>query len=185
MRVLLAVMLAASPAWAEGICENTPRQYGSPVLVRGETFAVPGTQAWCVDGARGTRPFVELRDASGEVEVVNLTAAALRKQGFVPLQRGKCTVRRRWGADELAAGWPARMLAIEIGGVVHEVGLVPKQRLRAVAIATHFAKPSVLVFVKQPVCNGPPPGRFGAKDKGTCYADDEPVIVKLDVPDCF
>lgn len=207
MRAVLLV-LVATPAWATGICENTPRNYGSPTLVAGDVFAVPGTQAWCedIDGRarRGVVSFVELRDPGGvkttlatsakhlpDAEVVPSIPAALAARGFKPLAASRtCKVHRQWGRSvEIDRGWPARMLALEIGTktdvVATEIDLVPRQRQRAVRVVLHFAKPDVLVYVRRPTCSGPPPGYFGKDDPGACYAEDEVIVQKHAVPQCF
>jgi len=79
-------MLLARSAYAIGFCENTMRSYDPPEMFDETTqsFAIPGTQAWCdhvmddngfpVDAKYGSVKFVELRDVSNHVIGVLSTA---------------------------------------------------------------------------------------------------------------
>jgi len=85
MKALVVLVLLARSAYATGFCENTERIYDPPEMFdeTSQSFAIPGTQAWCdhvldngfpVDEQRGSVKFVELRDVFNHVIGVLSTA---------------------------------------------------------------------------------------------------------------
>jgi hypothetical protein len=114
MRALLALVMSAGAAHAEGLCENTPLRFDPPTMFDAKTqsFAIPASQAWCDvtednQEKRGTVAFVQLRDvhdkvlanvsgatgadathlqaAIGAFEKLSGLHAALVKRGYAPL----------------------------------------------------------------------------------------------------
>ena len=167
---------------------------------------------------RGVVSFVELRDANGDVKGVLSTAkgaaakrleklvgsfeavksidATLRARQFqaIASRNASCVVKSSWTkTTELVNGFPASTLGVDVLTgkqrlASMELGLAATQRRAAVSITAHFAKANVVVFARVPICNGPPPGRFGPDDAGECYTDDEPVIKVFDaaqIAACF
>jgi hypothetical protein len=142
MRVLFVLLALASPAYATGFCENTPRHVGPPKFVHEAdgVFALPFTQDWCdeKDGVekRGVVSGVELRDATGvkavlatagavkrleamgeTVDTVKSIDAELKARGFRPLVKktAACTVRTAWQNEkDPSNGWPAGKLGVDV-----------------------------------------------------------------------
>lgn len=144
MKSLVIVAALATPAYAIGLCEDTPRHYSAPKLYSPieHAFAVEVTQAWCeVERGnlerRGTIAYVDLvgpngastklstatgadamrlEKAIGSFEPVSKIAVELARRGYLPIVSSRrCSVSPAWTGDAFSeGGWPMIEMGVDL-----------------------------------------------------------------------
>jgi hypothetical protein len=184
--------ISATLAW----CEEHEMDEVRGQIAFVELRDLDGKAVGFLSSARG-QDAKRLTDVVGTFEAIpaKRLAQTLKQRGYVPLvassigASARCTVRAVWtkAPGEDVNGFPASKLALEVRAgtkrLIHrDVGLAARQRQGAEALRAHFLpkRAGVAVWINLPGCEGPPPGRFGPDDAGSCYELNEPRVMFLD-----
>lgn len=193
------VATAATQAW----CEEKERdgvlseQRGTVPFV--EIRDRKGTVIERLSGATGAQA-ARLKEYVGDVTSLSDAALVqqLRSRGFVPLPEravspsGACSVRSSWKkSDTRQNGFPAGQVSVDVlaghtrlASIEVDV-LAAHKRRTEVALRAMFlpSERALLLWLRLPQCEGPPPGYFGKGDPGTCYPIEQLVLKLLSVAD--